>query len=114
MDRKIMPPFPKNPREMPDEEASGWMRDLIKNLVRERGSAEGACSLEALKNPVRRRILRELREKPLTIGELSERIGLGEEGLRYHIRILENSYFVITDEPYVDLTPGGVSAARNL
>ena len=108
-----MDPTPRDPRRMTDEEAIEWMQALVKKLVEEKGSAGGACSLEAVKNPVRRRILNALGGKALVIDEISERIGVTGPTLEYHLKFLQGSYFIQIEGNRVDLTPGGVSFVRS-
>jgi len=103
----------RDPREMTDEETMRWAQDLVKKLVEEKGSAEGACSLEALRNPVRRNILKVLEEGPLEIDEISERVGVAGSILRFYLNFLESSYFIEIEGNRVDLTPGGVSFVRS-
>jgi DNA-binding transcriptional ArsR family regulator len=98
---------------MADEETMKWMQELVNKLVEEKGSAGGACSLEALKNPVRRNILNVLEERALEISEISERVGVTGPALRFHLNFLENSYFIQIEGNRVDLTPGGVSVVRS-
>jgi polyhydroxyalkanoate synthesis regulator phasin len=103
----------RDPREMTDEEAMRWMQELVNKLAEEKGSAGGACSLEAIKNPVRRRILNVLEEKALAVNEISERVKVMGPALRYHLNFLKNSYFIRIEGDKVDLTPGGVSVVRS-
>lgn len=103
----------RDPREMTDEEVMKWMQELVNKLVEEKGSAGGACSLEAIKNPVRRRILNVLEERALEINEISERVGLTGPALRFHLNFLKSSYFIHIEGDKVDLTPGGVSVIRS-
>jgi DNA-binding transcriptional ArsR family regulator len=103
----------RDPREMTDKEAMEWMQELVKKLAEEKGSAGGACSLEAVKNPVRRNILNVLQEKALGIDEISERVGVTGPTLRYHLNFLTSSYFIQMEGDRVDLTPGGVSFVRS-
>ena len=103
----------QDPREMTDEEVMKWMQELVSNLVAEKGSAGGACSLEAIKNPVRRNILNALGERALKINEISHRVGVTGPALRFHLNFLERSYFVRIEGNKVDLTPGGVSVVRS-
>jgi len=103
----------QDPREMTAEEAMRWMQELVKKLAEEKGSAGGACSLEAIKNPVRRRILNVLEEKALEINEISERVGVTGPALRFHLNFLKSSYFIQIEGNSVDLTPGGVSVVRS-
>jgi hypothetical protein len=103
----------RDPREMIDEEVRNWMQELVNKLVEEKGSTGGACSLEAIKNPVRRRILNVLEEKALAINEISERVGVMGPVLRFHLNFLKNSYFIRIEGNKVDLTPGGVSVIRS-
>jgi predicted component of type VI protein secretion system len=102
----------RDPRNMTDEEVIYWMQDLVNRLAGKRGSAGGACSLEAVKNPVRRNILKVLEDRALEIGEISERLGITSSALRYHLNFLKNSYFIRIEGDKVDLTPGGVSVIR--
>lgn len=103
----------RDPREMTDEEAIGWMQELVQKLAEEKGSSGGACSLEAIKNPVRRGILNALEEKALGIEEISEIVGVTGSTLRYHLNFLMSSYFIEMEGDRVDLTPGGVSVVRS-
>lgn len=100
-------------REMTDEEAMRWMQELVEKLAEEKGSAGGACSLEAIKNPVRRNILNILEERALDMNEISERVGVAGPALRFHLNFLCSSYFVQIEGDTVDLTPGGVSVVRS-
>jgi len=103
----------QDPRKMTDEEVMNWMQELVNKLAEEKGSTGSACSLEAIKNPVRRRILGILEERPLAINEISERVGVKGPALRFHLNFLENSYFIRVEGDEVDLTPGGVSVVRS-
>ena len=103
----------RDPREMSDEEAMTWMQELVNKLLEGKGSAGGACSLEAVKNPVRRNILNVLAERALEISEISERVGVTGPTLRYHLDFLNSSYFIQIEGNMVDLTPGGVSFVRS-
>jgi predicted transcriptional regulator len=98
---------------MTDEEVMEWMQDLVSKLVEEKGAAGGACSLEALKNPVRRNILNVLEERALEINEISERVGVTGPALKFHLNFLESSYFIRMKGNNVDLTPGGVCVVRS-
>jgi len=103
----------QDPRKMTDEEVMNWMQELVNKLAKEKGSAGGACSLEAIKNPVRRHILNVLEEKALAINEISEKVKVTGPALRYHLNFLKNSYFIRIEGDKVDLTPGGVSVVRS-
>jgi predicted transcriptional regulator len=103
----------RDPREMTDEEVMNWMQDLVTKLAKEKGTAGGACSLEAIKNPVRRRILNVLEEKALAVNEISERAKVTGPALRFHLNFLNSSYFIRIESDKVDLTPGGVSVIRS-
>ena len=50
----------------------------------------------ALSNPTRRTILRLLAARPATIGELAEPFGLTLNGVKKHVRVLEDADLVIT------------------
>lgn len=103
----------RDPRKMSDEEAIMWMQELVNKLAKEKGSTGGACSLEAIKNPLRRRILNVLEEKALAINEISEKVSVTGSTLRFHLNFLESSYFIEIKGNKVDLTPGGVSVIRS-
>jgi len=103
----------RDPREMGDEEVMNWMQELVNKLAKEKGSAGGACSLEAIRNPLRRRILNVLEEKALAVNEISERVKVTGPALRFHLNFLRSSYFIRIDGDKVDLTPGGVSVVRS-
>ena len=103
----------RDPREMTDEETTQWMLELIEKLTEKKDSAGGACSLTAIKNPYRRKILNVLEEKALEISEISERIGITGPKLGYHLNVLSTAYFIQIEGNTVDLTPGGVSVVRS-
>jgi hypothetical protein len=103
----------RDPRAMTDEEAMKWMQELVNKLAEEKGSAGGACSLEALRNPVRRNILNALEEKALAINEISERLEVTGAALRFHINSLKSAHFIRVEGNKVDLTPGGVAVVRS-
>ena len=102
-----------DPREMTDEEAMKWTQELVNKLVKEKGSAGGACSLEALKNPVRRNILNALEARALAINEISERLEVTGPALKFHLNFLESAHFICVKGNEVDLTPGGISVVRS-
>jgi hypothetical protein len=103
----------RDPREMTHEEAIKWMQELVNKLAEDKGSVGGACSLEAIKNPIRRNILKVLEERALEIDEISERLGVTGSALRYHLNFLNSSYFIQIDGNRVDLTPGGIAVVRS-
>jgi DNA-binding transcriptional ArsR family regulator len=108
-----MDPTRRDPREMTAEEVMKWTQELVNKLVKGKGSAGDACSLEAIKNPVRRRILNVLEERALAINEISEKVSVTGSTLRFHLNFLESSYFIEIKGNKVDLTPGGVSVVRS-
>ena len=103
----------RDPREMTDEEVINWMQDLVNKLAKGKGTTGGACSLEAIKNPVRRRILYVLEEKALAVNEISERVKVTGPALRFHLNFLKSSYLIRIEGDRVDLTPGGVSVVKS-
>jgi predicted transcriptional regulator len=103
----------RDPREMTDEEAMKWMQELVNKLAKEKGASGGACSLEVLKNPVRRNILNALEERALSINEISEGLEVMGPALRFHLNFLESAHFIRVEGNKVDLTPGGVSVVRS-
>jgi DNA-binding transcriptional ArsR family regulator len=52
----------------------------------------------ALSDPTRRRILELLAARPATIGELAEPFGLTLNGVKKHVRVLEDADLVITEK----------------
>ena len=52
----------------------------------------------ALSDPTRRRILELLAAHPATIGELAEPFGLTLNGVKKHVRVLEEAHLVITEK----------------
>jgi DNA-binding transcriptional ArsR family regulator len=52
----------------------------------------------ALSDPTRRRILELLAVHPATIGELAEPFGLTLNGVKKHVRVLEDADLVITEK----------------
>jgi DNA-binding transcriptional ArsR family regulator len=52
----------------------------------------------ALSDPTRRKILELLAARPATIGELAEPFGLTLNGVKKHVRVLEDADLVITEK----------------
>jgi DNA-binding transcriptional ArsR family regulator len=52
----------------------------------------------ALSDPTRRRILELLAADPATIGELAQPFGLTLNGVKKHVRVLEDAELVITEK----------------
>jgi DNA-binding transcriptional ArsR family regulator len=52
----------------------------------------------ALSDPTRRRILELLAANPATIGELAEPFGLTLNGVKKHVRVLEDAELVVTEK----------------
>jgi DNA-binding transcriptional ArsR family regulator len=52
----------------------------------------------ALSDPTRRRILELLAAQPATIGDLAEPFGLTLNGVKKHVRVLEDAELVITEK----------------
>ena len=50
--------------------------------------------LDALGNPVRRDMLRTLRAKPLSVGELADRFPVSRPAVSRHLRVLEDAGLV--------------------
>ena len=65
-------------------------------------------ALDALGNPVRRQILRELRTTPLSVGELAARFPVSRPAISRHLRVLEEAGLV---EPR-PVTPRGAYGVR--
>jgi DNA-binding transcriptional ArsR family regulator len=51
-------------------------------------------ALDALGNPVRRAILRELRARPLSVGEIAARLPVSRPAVSRHLRALEEAGLV--------------------
>lgn len=51
-------------------------------------------ALDALGNPVRRKILMELRKTPLSVGSLAERFPVSRPAVSRHLRVLEEAGLV--------------------
>lgn len=104
----------KDPREFTDEERLNWAREVKSRQTGWQGcaGAVGFCALYAIQNPVRKKILRVLEEKPLGMGKISELTGVEESPLTLQVAILEYSYLVETEGDKVDLTPSGVTFVR--
>jgi DNA-binding transcriptional ArsR family regulator len=51
-------------------------------------------ALDALGNPVRRKILTELRRSPLSVGALAERFPVSRPAVSRHLRVLEDAGLV--------------------
>jgi Bacterial regulatory protein, arsR family len=104
----------RNARKLTDEERLTWSRELKSRQTGLRGcaGAVGFCTLYAIQNPVRKKILRALEEKPLKVVQISELTGIEDYQLTLQIAILEDSHLIETEGDWVDLTPSGVTFVR--
>jgi DNA-binding transcriptional ArsR family regulator len=55
-------------------------------------------ALDALGNPVRRRILIELRRTPMPVGALAERFSISRPAISRHLRVLQDAGLVMPNE----------------
>jgi DNA-binding transcriptional ArsR family regulator len=55
-------------------------------------------ALDALGNPMRRAILRELRAAPLAVGEIADRLPVSRPAVSRHLKVLEEAGLVETRE----------------
>jgi DNA-binding transcriptional ArsR family regulator len=55
-------------------------------------------ALDALGNPVRRKILIELRGKPMPVGALAERFSISRPAISRHLRVLQDAGLVKPNE----------------
>lgn len=73
-------------------------------------------ALLALGDPMRRRILEELRGGPLAVGRLAERLPVSRPAVSRHLRVLESAALVRYEERgtrrVYEVDPGGVDALR--
>jgi DNA-binding transcriptional ArsR family regulator len=73
-------------------------------------------ALLALGDPIRRRILEELRDGPLAVGHLAERLPVSRPAVSRHLRVLESAALVRHEERgtrrLYEVDPSGVAALR--
>jgi DNA-binding transcriptional ArsR family regulator len=55
-------------------------------------------ALDALGNPVRRKILIELRRTPMPVGALAERFSISRPAVSRHLRVLQDAGLVLQSE----------------
>jgi DNA-binding transcriptional ArsR family regulator len=55
-------------------------------------------ALDALGNPVRRKILIELRRAPMPVGALAERFSISRPAVSRHLRVLQDAGLVLPSE----------------
>ncbi|MEZ5925581.1 MAG: metalloregulator ArsR/SmtB family transcription factor [Hyphomicrobiaceae bacterium] len=55
-------------------------------------------ALDALGNPTRRQILQELRRRPLSVGEIAERLPVSRPAVSRHLRVLQEAGLVSARE----------------
>lgn len=55
-------------------------------------------ALDALGNPVRRKILIELRRTPMPVGELADRFAVSRPAISRHLRVLQDAGLVVSSE----------------
>ena len=74
------------------------------------------AALLALGDPTRRRILEELRDGPLAVGRIADRLPVSRPAVSRHLRVLESAALVRHDEQgtrrLYEVDPRGVAALR--
>ena len=55
-------------------------------------------ALDALGNPVRRKILIELRRSPMPVGTLADRFSVSRPAISRHLRVLQDAGLVVSSE----------------
>jgi DNA-binding transcriptional ArsR family regulator len=55
-------------------------------------------ALDALGNPVRRKILVELRRAPMPVGTLADRFSVSRPAISRHLRVLQDAGLVVSSE----------------
>ncbi|WXG41715.1 MAG: winged helix-turn-helix domain-containing protein [Candidatus Freyarchaeum deiterrae] len=103
----------KNCREMSNEELEAW-RKKVADAGLVGNPTEARRSLHVMQSPVRREIMTLLKDKALTIEEIAGELKLEEKTLRFHLQVLERSFFIKIEGNEVDLTPPGVAYTRNV
>jgi DNA-binding transcriptional ArsR family regulator len=74
------------------------------------------AALLALGDPTRRRILEELRDGPLAVGRIADRLPVSRPAVSRHLRVLESAALVRHDEQgtrrLYEVDPRGVATLR--
>ncbi len=104
----------KNCREMSDEEIESWRINVLEKNIEGNSTEWHRRALIAMQNPIRREILTLLKEKALTIKEVTNSLNLEEIILQFHLHLLKQTYFITIEENIVDLTPFGVVYIKNV
>jgi DNA-binding transcriptional ArsR family regulator len=103
----------KNCREMSDEELEAWRKKAAAAGLL--GTpAESRRSLNAIQTPTRREIMTLLKDKPLKVKEIADKLNLDEDTLMFHLEVLAKAFFIKIEGDIVDLRPGGVAYTRNV
>ncbi|HMF34506.1 MAG TPA: winged helix-turn-helix domain-containing protein [Candidatus Lokiarchaeia archaeon] len=99
---------------MSDKELEAWKDKVGTGAVMSPGEAHGKA-LRAVGHPVRRAILERLKENAWVIEELANDLNLDVTTLRYHLKYLQDIYYITVDDANgVDLTPIGVAYTRHV
>jgi DNA-binding transcriptional ArsR family regulator len=74
-------------------------------------------ALDALGNPIRRRIVRLLAERPRPVGEIAAQLPISRPAVSKHLRLLQRAHLVAFDQEgnrnVFRLDPHGFDAARS-
>ncbi|MEZ0446484.1 ArsR/SmtB family transcription factor [Cellulomonas sp. ICMP 17802] len=77
-----------------------------------------AAALRALADPNRRRILAVVRDQPHAVGDIAERVGMSQQAVSHHLRVLRESGLVDEERDRTRhlfaLRTDGLAAAREL
>ena len=103
----------KSARDMTDKELEEWKDNVSSQSSVSPGEAHGKA-LRAVQHPIRRAILERLKGQVWSTEDLANNLNLDETTLRYHLKFLQDIYFITVDASGVDLTPLGVAYTRHV
>ncbi len=104
----------KDCREMNDEEIKDWRVNVLEKNIEGNSTEWHRRALLTMQNPVRREILMLLKDKALSIKEITDNLRLDEKIMQFHLEYLKLTYFITIEENMVDLTPFGVVYLKNV
>lgn len=104
----------KDCREMSDEEIEDWRMNVLEKNIEGNSTEWHRRALLAMQNPTRKEILMLLKDKALSIQEISESLKLDEKIVQFHLQYLKLTYYITIEGNMVDLTPFGVVYLKNV
>lgn len=101
-------------RRMSDEEIDAWREKEVNKELLGNQTEEHRRELHTMQNPTRPEIMTLLKDRPLKIKDISKKMSMDEKTIKFHLQLLQDSFYITVQGSDVDLTPLGVAYTRHV